>query len=124
VQLGGGTDLHRAMAYCQGLVGRPDDTVLVLISDLYEGSPGGDFIARIGAMARSGVRCVVLLALSDEGAPAFDHAAAQALAALGVPAFACTPDAFPDLIAAAIERRDLARWAGEHGFVTTPVPRR
>ena len=58
---------------------RPDDTVLVLISDLYEGTPGGDYIARIGAMARSGVRCVALLALSDEGAPAFDHAAAQAL---------------------------------------------
>lgn len=118
VQLGGGTDLDRAMAYCQSLVTRPDDTVLVVISDLYEGSPGGDFVARIGAMARAGVRCVALLALSDEGAPAFDHGAAQALAAHGVPAFACTPDAFPDLIAAAIERRDLGRWAGQHGLVT------
>jgi hypothetical protein len=41
------------------------------------------------------------------------------LAALGVPCFACTPDAFPDLLAAAIERRDLGRWAGEHGFVSS-----
>ena len=118
VQLGGGTDLDRAIAYCQSLVSRPDDTVLVLISDLYEGSPGGDFVARLGALARSGVRCVALLALSDEGAPAFDHAAAGSLAALGIPAFACTPDAFPEMIAAAIERRDLTRWAGDHGFVT------
>lgn len=118
VQLGGGTDLSRAMSYCRTLVDRPDDTVLVLISDLHEGTPGGDFVARIASMARSGVRCVALLALSDEGAPAYDHGASEALAALGVPAFACTPDAFPDLIAAAIERRDLRRWAGDRGLVT------
>jgi Mg-chelatase subunit ChlD len=118
VQLGGGTDLNRAMAYVQSLVERPDETVVVLISDLYEGTPGGDYIARVAAMTRAGVRCVALLALSDEGAPSFDHAAAEALASLGVPAFACTPQAFPSLIAAAIDRRDLARWAGEHGLVT------
>lgn len=118
VQLGGGTDLAGAMSYCQSMVDRPDDTVLVLISDLYEGTPGGDYIARLAAMARSGVRCVALLALSDEGAPSFDHTAAEALASLGIPSFACTPDAFPDLIAAAIERRDLRRWAGDQGLVT------
>jgi Mg-chelatase subunit ChlD len=118
VQLGGGTDLNSAMSYCQTLVSHADDTVLVLISDLYEGTPGGDYLARIAAMARAGVRCVALLALSDEGAPSFDHDAAAALAALDVPAFACTPDAFPDLIAAAIERRDLHQWAGSRGLVT------
>ena len=118
IQLGGGTDINRAMAYCQSLISRPTDTVVVLISDLFEGSVGGDFVARIGAMARSGVTCVALLALSDDGAPAFDHAAASALAELGVPAFACTPTAFPDLIAAAINHRDLAAWAGEQGLVT------
>jgi hypothetical protein len=57
------------------------------------------------------VQVVVLLALSDEGAPAYDHENAAALAALGVPAFACTPDAFPELMAAAIERRDLTTFA-------------
>jgi hypothetical protein len=65
------------------------------------------------------VTAVVLLALSDEGAPSHDHGRASVLAALGVPCFACTPDAFPDLLAAAIERRDLGRWAGEHGFVSS-----
>ena len=118
VQLGGGTDLNAAVTYCQTLVERPDETVLVLISDLYEGTPGGDYLARLAALSRAGVRCVALLALSDDGAPAFDHTAAETLAAAGVPAFACTPDAFPDLIAAAIERRDLTRWAGDHGFAT------
>jgi Mg-chelatase subunit ChlD len=117
IQLGGGTDINQAMAYCESLVSRPTDTVLILISDLYEGTSGGDFVARIASMARRGVTCVALLALSDDGAPSFDHAAASALADLGVPAFACTPDAFPDLIAAAINRRDLRDWAGQQGLV-------
>ena len=54
---------------------------------------------------------IALLALSDDGAPGYDHEVAAALAELGVPAFACTPDSFGDLMAAAIERRDLAEWA-------------
>jgi Mg-chelatase subunit ChlD len=122
VQLGGGTDLDGAIAYCQSIVHRPADTVLVVVSDLHEGTPGGDFVARLASLVRSGVRCVALLALDDEGAPAFDHSAAESLAALGIPAFACTPDAFPELIAAAIARRDLGRWAGERGLVTAARP--
>jgi hypothetical protein len=118
IQLGGGTDINQAMAYCESLVTRPTETVLILISDLYEGTSGGDFVGRIAAMARRGVTCVALLALSDDGAPAFDHAAAGALAEFGVPAFACTPNAFPDLLAAAINRRDIRDWAGQHGLVT------
>ncbi len=118
IQLGGGTDINRAMAYCQSIISRPADTVLILISDLHEGTPGGDFVARIASMARIGVTCVALLALSDQGAPAFDREAAGALAELGVPAFACTPSVFPDLLAAAINHRDLGAWAGEHGLVT------
>jgi len=120
IQLGGGTDINRAMAYCQSIITRPAETVLIVVSDLHEGTPGGDFVARIAAMARSGVTCVALLALSDEGAPAFDRGAASALAELGVPAFACTPDAFPDLLGAAINRRDLGTWAGGQGLVTRP----
>lgn len=117
VQLGGGTDLDRAIAYCETLVERPDDTVLVLVSDLYEGTPGDSFTARLAGLARRGVRCVALLALSDDGAPSFDHAAAGVLADAGIPAFACTPESFPDLLAAAIDRRDLGQWAGERGLV-------
>ncbi|GAA4241975.1 VWA domain-containing protein [Actinomadura meridiana] len=110
-QLGGGTDINRAVAYCQGLVTRPNDTILILISDLYEGGIRDELLRRVAALTASGVQVVVLLALSDEGAPAYDHENAAALAALDVPAFACTPDAFPDLMAAAIERRDLREWA-------------
>ncbi|WP_433479690.1 VWA domain-containing protein [Spirillospora sp. CA-142024] len=110
-QLGGGTDINRAIAYCQGLVARPADTILVLISDLYEGGIRDEMLQRVAALTAAGVQVVVLLALSDEGAPAYDHENAAALAAMGVPAFACTPDAFPGLMAAAIERRDLKEWS-------------
>jgi hypothetical protein len=41
-------------------------------------------------------------ALNDKGAPMFDKNHATAFAPLGIPAFACTPDQFPDLMAAAI----------------------
>jgi Mg-chelatase subunit ChlD len=106
-QLGGGTDINRAITYAQGLIARPRDTIFVLISDLYEGGVREDMLRRINAMTGAGVAVIVLLALSDEGAPSYDHDNAAALAALGVPAFACTPDAFPELMAAAIARQDL-----------------
>ncbi|WP_280430631.1 VWA domain-containing protein [Nocardia brasiliensis] len=110
-QLGGGTDTNRAIAYAQSLITRPTDTLFVLISDLYEGGVRDEMLRRINAMKESGVQIVALLALSDEGAPAFDHENAAALAALGVPAFACTPDRFPDLLAVALDRGDLRSWA-------------
>jgi Mg-chelatase subunit ChlD len=113
VQLGGGTDIAGALAYCQGHITRPRETVLVLISDLYEGGVQEELVRRCASMVASGVTVVALLALSDDGAPSFDAENAEALGAVGVPAFACTPDLFPDLMAAAIERRDLRAWASD-----------
>ncbi|GAA5120181.1 VWA domain-containing protein [Pseudonocardia adelaidensis] len=110
-RLGGGTDINRAIAYCQSLVTRPTETLLVLISDLYEGGAQADLMRRVGALVGAGVQVVALLALSDSGAPAYHHDNAAALADLGVPAFACTPELFPDLMAAAIRGEDLAQWA-------------
>ncbi|MFD0373255.1 VWA domain-containing protein [Streptomyces sp. NPDC127114] len=106
-QLGGGTDINRALAYCQSRITRPADTVVVLISDLYEGGIRDEMLKRVAAMKASGVQFVALLALSDEGAPAYDREHAAALAALGAPAFACTPDLFPEVMAAALEKRPL-----------------
>ncbi|WP_240803742.1 VWA domain-containing protein [Streptomyces sp. A0592] len=106
-QLGGGTDINRALAYCQSKITRPADTVVVLISDLYEGGIRNEMLKRVAAMKGAGVEFVTLLALSDEGAPAYDREHAAALAALGAPAFACTPDLFPEVMAAALEKRPL-----------------
>ena len=117
VQLGGGTDINGAVAYGQSLVRRPSDTIFVLISDLFEGGVEEELLRRAAALVSSGVQLIVLLALSDEGAPAFDHALAAKLAALGAPSFACTPDKFPELMAAAINRQDIAQWAAQQGIV-------
>ena len=57
---------------------------------------------------RGGVTVLVLLALSDEGAPVANHHEAAALAALGAHVATCTPDQFPEVFAAALERRDLS----------------
>ncbi|GCD18696.1 VWA domain-containing protein [Cellulomonas algicola] len=110
-QLGGGTDINGAIAYAQSLVRRPADTLFVLISDLYEGGIRDEMLRRVASMAASGVQVVVLLALSDSGAPAYDRDNAAALAALGVPAFACTPDRFPELLAVALAKGDVGAWA-------------
>jgi Mg-chelatase subunit ChlD len=106
-QLGGGTDINRALAYCQSQITRPAETIVVLISDLYEGGIRDEMLKRVAAMKASGVQFVALLALSDEGAPSYDREHAAALAALGAPAFACTPDLFPEIMAAAIEKRAI-----------------
>ncbi len=106
-RLGGGTDINRAVAYCQTLVRAPHETIFVLISDLYEGGVEAEFMKRAATMVASGIQFVTLLALSDEGAPSYNAQLAGQLATLGVPAFACTPDKFPELMAAAIQRADL-----------------
>ncbi len=117
-QLGGGTDINQAVAYCQNLITRPADTIFVLLSDLLEGGLREELVTRMASLVEAGVVTVALLALNDDGTPAYDHQMAAALASIGVAAFACTPDLFPDLMAAAIERRDLARWASEQGITT------
>jgi hypothetical protein len=68
-------------------------------------------IRRLGAMANAGSAVIVLLALDDDGKPSYDKENAASLAALGIPCFACTPDAFPDLMAVAVSRGDVAAWA-------------
>ncbi|WP_294001721.1 VWA domain-containing protein, partial [Sphaerotilus sp.] len=123
VQLGGGTDIGRAVAYCQSQIRDPRNTIFVLISDLIEGGVEQRLLQRAAEMVEAGVQCVALLALSDEGAPSYDHQLAAKLAGLGVPSFACTPDAFPGLMAAAIRREDVAGWAAQRGLVASRAAR-
>jgi hypothetical protein len=118
VRLGGGTDINRALGYCQQIITRPSQTILVLITDLYEGGNREHMLRRAAELVGSGVQVVCLLALNDKGAPIYDQHNAQVLAGLGVPSFACTPDLFPDLMAAAIQKQDLASWAARNEIVT------
>src|SRR6266487_3384850 len=117
-QLGGGTDINRALAYCQQVITRPNQTILVLITDLYEGGSRNDMLRRAAELVASGVQVICLLALSDRGTPGFDQHNAAVLASMGIPAFACTPELFPDMMAAAIQKQDLALWAAKNDIVT------
>lgn len=117
-QLGGGNDTPLALTYCQQLIRRPEDTILVLISDLYEGAGSEKMNRMLGAFKQAGVQVIVLLALSDKGAPSYEKENAATLAGFGIPVFACTPEVFPDMMAAAIARQDLNQWAASNNIVT------
>ncbi|MBK9261308.1 MAG: VWA domain-containing protein [Polyangiaceae bacterium] len=107
IQLGGGTDINRAVGYCQGLIANPQKTLFILLTDLYEGGNQEQMIRRMEDMAQSGVRAMVLLALDDSGAPSFDTELAKKLAKVGVPSFACTPNALPPMLEAVLKGQNL-----------------
>lgn len=114
VQLGGGTDIARALTYCQRVITRPQDTVLVLVTDLYEGGDPREMRKKFVSLVNSGVQLIVLPALNDDGAPSYDKNHAEFLANIGVPTFACTPDKFPDLMAAALSKQDIGMWVSQN----------
>lgn len=107
IQLGGGTDINRAVGYCQGFVGNPQRTLFILLTDLFEGGNESALVRRLEEMAASGVRAMCLLALSDSGVPSYDHDLAKKLANVGVPCFACTPGVLPQMLEAVLKGRNL-----------------
>jgi hypothetical protein len=111
VQLGGGTDINKSVAYCERFVTDPKKTLFILITDLYEGGNEAQLVRRLGEMAAAGVRTICLLALSDAGAPSYDEGLARKLSALGIPCFACSPQRLPDLVGGALRGADLTKLA-------------
>ncbi|QDV70250.1 VWA domain containing CoxE-like protein [Rosistilla carotiformis] len=107
VQLGGGTDINKSVAYCEQFITEPSETLFILLTDLFEGGNQAQLVRRLGEMVESGVRVLCLLALSDSGTPCFDEALARRLSALGIPCFACTPDRLPELVEGALRGQDL-----------------
>lgn len=118
VQLGGGTDINQAVAYCADKIERPAKTHLILITDLYEGGDANALKARVAELIRQDVNVITLLALSDDGRPSYDSQMAADFAAIGSPVFACTPDRFPELMATALKREDVMQWAADTGIAT------
>jgi hypothetical protein len=107
VQLGGGTDINKSVAYCEQFIKEPAQTLFILLTDLFEGGNQAQLVRRLGEMVGSGVRVMCLLALSDSGVPCFDDALAKKLAALGIPCFGCTPQRLPELVEGALRGNDL-----------------
>lgn len=106
-QLGGGTGIHRALGWAEQQLERPQDSIVVLITDLFEGGDRDIMFERARRITASGATCICLLALSDDGKPVYDRDNAASMQALGWATFGCTPDAFPELLARAIEGRKL-----------------
>ena len=107
IQLGGGTDIEKSVAYCSELVAEPDKTTMFLITDLYDGGNRNGLIRRIGELKESGVNIIVLLAISDRGKPCYDSSLAEKIASMDIPCFACPPEKLPELLELAIKRRSL-----------------
>lgn len=113
IQLGGGTDINKSVAYCQSLIENPRKTMFILISDLYEGGVRKGLLRRLGEMHDNGVKVISLLALSDGGKPDYDVNLAKEISKLGIACFACSPDRLPELVECAIKGFDLNRFVGK-----------
>jgi hypothetical protein len=108
VKLGGGTDISQAVRYGASLVGQPDKTLLLLITDLYEGGDASELLRQLGALKESRVHVLTTLALNDTGKASFDKDMARRVAALGIPAFAATPTRLVDAVVEAMKGGRLA----------------
>ncbi|MBR5372349.1 MAG: VWA domain-containing protein [Oscillospiraceae bacterium] len=102
IQLGGGTDINKSVAYCETLITEPAKTVLFLVTDLYEGGNRAALERRLADLKESGVQVNVILAISDSGTPCYDASFAGKLAGYGIPCFACPPDRLPELLESAL----------------------
>ncbi len=99
IQLGGGTDITKALKYTEQLVREPARSIVVLITDFYEGRDERDLIRQVRSMAESGVRMVGLGALGYDARPAYNKATAGALRKVGMDVLVCTPEQLAECMA-------------------------
>lgn len=118
IQLGGGTNIDKSVAYCEQFIEEPKKTLFILISDLYEGGSQARLIRRMRELKESGVKTLCLLALSDEGKPFYDKQLAQKFTRDGTPSFACTPALLPALVEGALKGQDLTDLVKRLGIAT------
>lgn len=103
VQLGGGTDIGRAVAYCEQQITQPSRTLFVLLSDFCEGGSVAPLIAAVRRMAAARVTMIGLAALDEAATPDYDRATAQRLVDAGMKVAALTPDRFAEWVAEIIQ---------------------
>ncbi len=99
IQLGGGTDIAGAMAYCETLIAFPHRTMVVLVSDLCEGGSRKDLYGVCHDIIESGAKLIALTALDENAAPAYDRSVADVLAGMGAYVGAMTPAKLADFMA-------------------------
>ena len=116
-QLGGGTDINKAVGYAEELIQNPNDTIVFLISDLFEGGNENALLKRVAAIKARGAQLITLLALNDDGMPAFDRVLSGKFSEFNIPVFACSPDQFPGLMATAIKKDNIQHWMSKEGIL-------
>src|SRR4051794_8955034 len=99
IQLGGGTDITQALMYANGLVRQPSRTIVVLITDFYEGRNEDDLVAQARLMADGGIRLVGLGALGYDARPAYNKSTASKLRKVGMDILVCTPEKLAECMA-------------------------
>ena len=107
IQLGGGTDINKSVAYCETLITEPAKTTLFIVTDLYEGGNRAQLERRLAELKESGVNIIILLAIADSGKPSYDSGLANKLAGMDIPCFACPPERLPELLEAALKKHSL-----------------
>jgi hypothetical protein len=86
----------------------PAKTLYLIIGDLYDTSPNPKrFVKKMEHLLGSGIKAVTLLAITDQGEPSYNKDLANTLADLGMPAFACTPERLPEMLAGVLKGHDL-----------------
>ena len=103
VQLGGGTNIGKAMRVAEGLVQQPQRTVIALISDFCEGATPTPLLQTVSRLTEARVKLLGLAALDDQQEPAYDHDLASRLVARGMPIAALTPQRFAEWLAEVIQ---------------------
>jgi Mg-chelatase subunit ChlD len=98
VQLGGGTNIGGALGYCQTLVSNPSKTMLVLVTDFFEGAPPNLMLTAIHQLREAGVRVLGLAALDEKSEPVYDKEMAQRCVAAGAEVAALTPQRLAEWI--------------------------
>jgi Mg-chelatase subunit ChlD len=99
VQLGGGTDIGKAVGYAQGLVESPRRTIVVLVTDFFEGASHGLLVSRVKALCDQGCTVLGLAALDEQANPSYDKDMARALVNVGAHVGAMTPGQLVQFIA-------------------------
>lgn len=98
-QLGGGTDIGQALGYVERRIARPRRSLVVLITDFYEGGSAGPLCQVTARLSEAGVILLGLAALDERAEPAYHRALARKLSRLGMRIAAMTPDQLADWVA-------------------------
>lgn len=103
VQLGGGTDIARAVSYGASLVTQPEKTIFLLVTDLYEGGDQGALLRQLARLKEQRTQVLCVLALNDGGKASYDPDLARKVAALDIPTFASTPNKLVEAVERALK---------------------